>query len=128
MKMCLNWKVLAGLALVGVGIWVVAPGFVGAALPVLILLACPLSMVFMAWGMRGGQCATQPTQAGQGRQPALTAGSREQQLEALRVQLSSIQDQQRAIAREIAQLEAPSRVSGLGSRVPTSPQDVRRKT
>src|SRR5713101_6666679 len=38
MQMCLNWKVLAGLAVVVVGIWIVAPKFALSALPVLLVL------------------------------------------------------------------------------------------
>ena len=51
-RMCLNWKVLAGLAAVGVGIWVIAPNLILAALPLLVLAACPLSMLVMMWGMK----------------------------------------------------------------------------
>src|SRR5690348_9585890 len=42
--MCLNWKVLAALAVVGLLVLVVAPQFIWAAFPILILAACPLSM------------------------------------------------------------------------------------
>lgn len=49
--MCLNWKVVAGLAVAAVGVWVLAPGLIGAALPLLIVLACPLSCLFMMRGM-----------------------------------------------------------------------------
>src|SRR6266700_4655779 len=64
MQMCLNWKVLAGLAVVGVGIWIVAPQFALAALPVLLVAACPLSMLFMMRGMMhgGGRQASQSCQ------------------------------------------------------------------
>ena len=51
--MCLDWRVLGGLAVVGLGIWLYAPQLIGAALPLLVLLACPLSMAVMAWMMRG---------------------------------------------------------------------------
>ena len=51
LRMCLNWKVLGGLAAAGVGLWVVAPDLVGAALPVLLVLACPLSMFLMMRSM-----------------------------------------------------------------------------
>ena len=51
--MCFNWKVVAGLAAVGVGVWAVAPNLLGAALPLLIIAACPLSMFFMMRGMGG---------------------------------------------------------------------------
>ena len=53
LTMCLNPKVLAGLAVVGVGLLVFAPNLALGALPVLALLACPLSMLFMMRGMKG---------------------------------------------------------------------------
>ena len=61
LKMCLNWKVLAGLAAVGVGIYLVAPDLVAAALPILLLAACPLSMVLMMWSMQHTQSQEQQT-------------------------------------------------------------------
>lgn len=48
MKMCMNPKVLIGLAAVAVGLFLFAPQVALSALPVLILLACPLSMGLMA--------------------------------------------------------------------------------
>jgi hypothetical protein len=64
--MCFNRKVLVGLGVVALGVLAFAPSAFGAALPVLVLLACPLSMVFMMRAMRGtstsgggDQCATQ---------------------------------------------------------------------
>jgi len=47
----LNWKVIAALAAVGVGLYAFAPGLVAAALPLLILAACPLSMLLMMRAM-----------------------------------------------------------------------------
>lgn len=71
--MCFNWKVLAGLGVVGVGLYVVNPGLVLGALPFLLLAACPLSMLLMGksmGGMQGMGGAQQPAQlagaAGQG--------------------------------------------------------------
>src|SRR5260221_14197349 len=49
--LCLNWKVIAGLAIAALGVWVMAPQLLAAALPVLILAACPLSMLLMMRGM-----------------------------------------------------------------------------
>ncbi|TMC13929.1 MAG: DUF2933 domain-containing protein [Chloroflexi bacterium] len=46
-QMCLNWKVLASLAVVVLLIGVVAPQLFWAALPALVALVCPLSMVVM---------------------------------------------------------------------------------
>lgn len=54
LKMCLNWKVIVGLALLGVGVFVYAPGSVAAVLPILILAICPISMIFMVWAMNSG--------------------------------------------------------------------------
>lgn len=55
-KYCLNPKVLAGLtglAVVGVVVLVFAPNLAASVLPLLIVLACPLSMLFMMRAMRG---------------------------------------------------------------------------
>ena len=68
-QMCLNWKVLLGLAVVGLAIWVVAPQLVLAALPLLLVVVCPLSMLVMMGRMREGQSAqaNQPPAAGRTR-------------------------------------------------------------
>ncbi len=102
--MCLNWRVLAGLAAVGIGVYLIAPGAILGLWPVLLLLACPLSMVVMMVGMRGmgaqqGQDATQ-TQT-------VAPVSREQQLAQLRAQLIGLGNQQAALAQQIEQLAAP---------------------
>lgn len=63
LRMCLNWKVLAGLGLVAVGVGVYSPGLLGAALPILLLAACPLSMLWMMRAMnhRDGAANCTPT-------------------------------------------------------------------
>jgi hypothetical protein len=110
---CLNWKVVAGLAVVALGIWALAPGVWSAAAPLLIAAACPLSMVVMMLAMRGTRdegsaCATparenqQPQQAGQ---PAATAAGRDTQLAALKAELERAKARQEALAREVAALE-----------------------
>jgi hypothetical protein len=58
MQMCLNWKVLLGLAAVALLVGVVAPYLLLGALPVLLVLACPLSMLFMTARMRGSMQTT----------------------------------------------------------------------
>src|SRR5215212_6235595 len=87
LKMCLNPKVLAGLAAVGVGIYLVAPDLVLAALPILLLVACPLSMLLMMWAMRGGPSEDQ--QASQEEDAGLT---REEHLTRLRWQQAALAD------------------------------------
>ncbi len=105
MKMCLNWKVVAGLSALALGLWALAPNLVGAALPLLLLAICPLSMLVMMWGMRGmqgGQCASGP---GQVQQPAGREQAHPVQLPELKQELASLQARQEAIASRIAQLE-----------------------
>jgi len=53
LSMCYDWRVLAGLAGVAVWVWIVAPELILGVLPLLLLAACPLSMVVMVWMMRG---------------------------------------------------------------------------
>ncbi len=48
---CLNWKVLAALAAVGVGVYAFAPNLVAAATPLLVLALCPLAMLVMMRAM-----------------------------------------------------------------------------
>ncbi len=93
---CLNWKVLASLAAVGAAVWVWAPQLLVVAIPLLIVLACPLSMLLMMRGMQGGQCATAPTFSRQGGPAASAATDR----------LVALRTQQATLAREIADLEA----------------------
>jgi hypothetical protein len=100
-QMCLNWKVLAGLAVVGLAVWVVAPQFVLAALPLLLVVACPLSMLVMMGRMRGGQ----PAQANQ---PPAAGQTRDEQAAELRSRLLSMQAEQEVIARQIAEIESPA--------------------
>ncbi len=48
---CLNRKVLAAVGVLALAVWLLAPNLVGAALPLLFLAVCPLSMVAMMWAM-----------------------------------------------------------------------------
>lgn len=52
--MCFDKRVIGGLALVGVGVLVFAPNLFTAALPLLFIAICPLSMLFMGKAMMGG--------------------------------------------------------------------------
>jgi hypothetical protein len=51
--MCLNWRVIAGLTLVGLSVWAIAPNLLIGALPILLIAVCPLSMMFMMRGIHG---------------------------------------------------------------------------
>jgi len=97
--MCLNGKVLAGLAVVGLGVWAVASNLVGEVVPLLLIAACPLSMLLMMRGM-GGMGRNQGTmQPAQTNEPVHGRGTWEEQLAYLKARHT-------AIAREIAQVEA----------------------
>ena len=60
LRMCLNPKVLLALAAAGVAVWLLAPGALAAALPLLLLAACPLSMVLMMAMMHRPGSQTEP--------------------------------------------------------------------
>ncbi len=59
---CLNRNVLVGLAVIATAAFFLTPGVRGA-LPLLLVLACPLSMVFMMRGMSkmgsSGSCSSE---------------------------------------------------------------------
>lgn len=54
MKCCFNKKVLIGAGVAALALLAVSPATAVAALPVLILAVCPLSMLLMMRGMRCG--------------------------------------------------------------------------
>jgi hypothetical protein len=85
LRACLDPRVLVGLAVAGVAIAVLAPGLVGAAFPLLLVAACPLSMAVMMLAMR---------QPGQGSSVAETGPDRESDL---RRELLDVQARQRGI-------------------------------
>lgn len=60
LRMCLEPRVLAVLGAVGVLGWIAGPSLLAPVVPLLLVAACPLSMLAMAWMMRGhfpGQAA-----------------------------------------------------------------------
>lgn len=62
--MCFDWRVLLGLGAVGIGVWTFAPQAIGAALPLLLVAVCPVSMLVMAWMMRGSMGMHKPSDPG----------------------------------------------------------------
>lgn len=102
--LCLNWKVIGGLALVGLAVWAIAPQAVAPLLPLLLLAACPLSMYFMMRGMQGGgQSRTSDREAREGTH----AGS----APSLAL-LAEMKEDQELLAHEIALLEGRSSAPG----------------
>lgn len=96
MRMCFDWRVLTALGALGVGVFIVAPGLAAAALPLLILAACPLSMIFMMKSM-GGQQAPTPD--------ASPAGDGDR-VGALRGELAELGRRQERLAAELTLVEA----------------------
>ena len=60
-KMCLHPKVIAAMVAVAAGVWLVAPGWFTAALPILFLAICPLSMLLMMKMMMPGSARQDAT-------------------------------------------------------------------
>ncbi len=94
-KMCLNWKVLAGLAAVGAGIFAAAPDLALSALPILLLAICPLSMLLMMVGMQGGG-----GEAGDERVAREAGGSREERVARLRQEQAILADRIAGLEQE----------------------------
>ncbi len=109
--MCFNPKVILGLVAVALGTWAVAPELAAAALPVLILAACPLSMVLMMRGMR--QAERQTNARGDGIEPpASPSTDGEMNLADLKGRLAELGTEQDRLAREISKREASETAGG----------------
>ncbi|MGH9119885.1 MAG: DUF2933 domain-containing protein [Acidimicrobiales bacterium] len=108
--MCLNRKVLLGVGVVALGVLLFARDSLGSALPLLLVAACPLSMVLMMGGMsraQGRQCGT-----GGARPSAITRGPVDQdEVAALRAELAKL----RALVTERAPRPEPEMRSGHGA-------------
>lgn len=91
MGMCLNKKVIAGLAVVGVGVLLFAPNAIGAALPLLILAVCPLSMIFMMRAMSNGESSSS---TGEEHEPQPPQTATVDEVAALRAEVQHLRTQQ----------------------------------
>ena len=104
LKMCFNWKVIAALAVVAAGIYMVAPVAFAAALPLLFLAACPLSMILMMKMMAGDNTQKGDDQADSTRTDAVVRPTNPDDLDAelrmLQARQTAISDQLEAMRRE----------------------------
>jgi len=96
LRACYDWRVLTALAALGVSIYFVAPGLVAAAVPLLLLAACPLSMLIMMKAV-GGQ------QSPSGTPPEPVAGDR---VVALREELVELGRRQEQLSAELRAIKA----------------------
>jgi hypothetical protein len=103
LKCCLNWKVIAGLVVVGAGIFALAPDLALSALPILLLAICPLSMMFMMKGMQGNEAGEQ----GAAQEDHLP---REERIDRLRAQQATLTDQIADLEQEEPQTARNGRV------------------
>ena len=83
----------------GIGLYLVAPNLVVAALPLLLLAACPLAMLLMMKGMQGGKCETQGQRASS-QEEADGGPTREEQIARLRAQQADLADRIEALKQE----------------------------
>ena len=88
-------------------------------LPLLLFAACPLMMVFCFFGMRKMGCATESAPATSAATAPIQNLSPSQQIVALQAQLSQLQFEQMAIARQIDDLAAATTDS-----IPTASGEV----
>ena len=99
---CLNWRVIAGLALAAAALFALAPKVALVSLPVLVALVCPISMLVMLVSMgrmKMGDHGQESEQAN------LRGLSREGQLQLLEDRLLEIQQRQREIALQLPDFE-----------------------
>lgn len=109
-KHCLNWKVIVGLGLVALGIGLLVPSLLGRVLPLLLVAACPLSMLVMMWGM-GHMHGEQPqgtvasTNHHDASEPVMLRPSEAEDIPALRAQVASLTAERDRLAIERARTE-----------------------
>lgn len=101
---CLNWRVLAGLALMAIGVWLAVPGLAIRVLPLLVVAICPLSMLVLMWSMRPKEGAPTSQSASSG-QPVAMGLSRDEHVGLVQAQSSGIQ-RHVVISHEIVQEES----------------------
>lgn len=89
LRYCLDRRVLAVLGLVALATAFLAPRALGAALPVLLVAACPLSMVVMAVAMSRGS----------------TPAARSSSVESMRTELTELAERHRRLEGQLAAAE-----------------------
>jgi len=96
LRACADWRVIAILVALGAGVVAFAPNLIAAAIPLLIVVACPLSMIVMMRAMAGHPSTPSPMQ--------------DRQASQLRERLAATRLEQQQLERELARLESVDRV------------------
>lgn len=106
LRMCLNWRVAAGLGALGAALFLIAPEIGLAALPFLLVAVCPLSMMFMMNSMGPAQPPVPSTSGGE---------SGPERVAALRGELAELRRRQDRLAAELAAEGDRARTDGPAS-------------
>ena len=114
LRACLDWRVLGGLTVLGLAVYLVAPGLILGVPPVLLVAVCPLSMLLMMRSMGGGPADTHVP-------PRSAGGNREA---ALRGELAELARRQEQLNAEVPELEA-SRQGGASQFGASAPLEGR---
>jgi len=109
---CIDRRVLIGLAVLALGVFLFDPGLLRGILPLMLIAICPLSMLFMMRSMGGHQSSQEPAVKGSG------AGNDQPDVSSLRRELAELSAKQAWISSQINDLEA--------SQAPTVPLDPAR--
>lgn len=115
LRACADWRVVAMLVAVGAGVAVLAPNLIAAAIPLLLVAACPLSMLVMMRTMGGQQSSASPR---------LDPGAVDRPAQ-LREQLAATRLEQQHLERELARVESADRVPPADAPGNTTAPDVR---
>lgn len=118
LRACADWRVVAILVAVGAGVAVFAPNLIAAAIPLLIVAACPISMLVMMRTM-GGQNANASARLDPGPVDRPTQ---------LRELLAANRLEQQLLERELARVESAEPVASIEVRANTAAPDVRARS
>ena len=117
LRVCADWRVVAALVAVGAGVALFAPNLVSAAIPLLIVAACPLSMILMMRTM--GDHQSKPNMDMDG------FGDRRSHVED---RLAVMQLERLQLERELARLDDGDRVAPAEMRRRAPAADVRARS
>jgi hypothetical protein len=115
LRACADWRVVAILVAGGAGVAVFAPNLIAAAIPLLLVAACPISMLVMMRTMGGQQSNASPM---------LDPGAVDRTAQ-LRRQLAATRLEQHQLERELARIESADRVPFAEARANVTVPEVR---